>query len=147
MTNDIRTTEQKRLDAQDLYIFTHYSNDEIAKFCDVTVRTIQNWIKEGNWKDLKAASSLTKPKIVDNLYKRMLQLSEEDAIENAQKLAMLSNVVDKLDKKANASHYINVFMTFSQYLVSVKELELAKSFNKHQMKFLDMMSKKVRYGK
>lgn len=145
MTNDIRTTEQKRLDAQDLYIFTHYSNDEIAKFCDVTVRTIQNWIKESNWSDLKAANNLTRPKIVANLYKKMLQLSEEDVIENAQKISMLATAIEKFDKRANASHYINVFVNFNRFLVASGEVGLAQDFNKHQKNFLDAMSKKVRY--
>lgn len=140
-----RTNLQRKLDAQDLYIFTHYTNAEIAKFCDVTVRAVQKWAKEGGWKDLKAANNLTKPKIITNLYKRILQLTEEDAIENAQKISMLSNVVEKMDKKANASHYITVFINFNKYLMSIGELELSQTFNKHQNNFLEALSKKTRY--
>lgn len=140
-----RSLNDKKLDAQDLYIFTSYTVEQIAEFCDLTARTIQNYIKLNNWDDLKAANNLTKPKIVQNLYKRILQLTEEDAIVNAQKIAMLANVLEKLDKKANASHYINVFTNFNKFLIENGELELAQSVNKHQSLFLDAMANRVRY--
>lgn len=143
--SDNRTKEQQKADAQDLYIFTNYSTEQIAKFSNVTVRSVQNWAKEGNWADLKAANSLTKPKIVSNLYKRILQLTEEDAIEHAQKISMLATALEKFDKKANASHYINVFMAFNKFLIDSGELQLAQTFNSFQQKFLDIMAKKNKF--
>lgn len=140
-----RSSHDKKMQAQDLYINTDYNVEEIADFCGLAVSTIQRYIRENKWNELKAANNLTKPKILSNLYKRLLQLTEDDAIANAQKIAMLAGAIEKMDKRANASHYIQVFKQFNQYLISAGEVELAKAFNSHQRNFLDYLANTIRY--
>lgn len=134
------SAHHKKTDIQDLYINTHYSKEEIGDFFNVSVRTIQRYAEAGNWDELKAAKQLTKPKVIANLYKRMLQLSEDDAIENAQKIAMLAGALDKIDKKASATHYLQVFKHFNQHLIDKGEIALAKTFNIHQSSFLENLT-------
>lgn len=97
---------------------------EIAQRVDVSRNTVSKWCTEGHWKEARAAKSVTRPELVNKLLLTIDQLIEqvresEDPVLMASlgdKLAKLSSVIEKLDKKANLVDAVEVFMAFSRWL-------------------------------
>lgn len=97
---------------------------EIAEKVDVSRVTISKWSTEGGWKEARAAKAVTRPELVnkllvtiDNLITQVNESNNPDRIAGlGDKLAKLSSVIEKLDKKANVVDTIEVFMAFSKWL-------------------------------
>lgn len=138
-------TEKKKSLARSLYL-AGMEQAEIADKVDVSRVTISKWCNAEGWKEARAAKSITRPELVNKLLLTIDTLitqvnSSEDPNLIAglgDKLAKLSAVIEKLDKKANVVDVIEVFMAFSKWLeyraATDPELspELIKAFNKYQ---------------
>lgn len=123
---------------------------EIADKVGVSRVTISKWCAADNWKEARAAKSITRPELVNKLLitidKLIEQVNASDdaaaAAGLADKLSKLSAVIEKLDKKANVIDAIEVFMAFSRWLefraASDPEVtpELIKAINKYQDKYI-----------
>ena len=78
-----KETEQKI--AKELYINQNKTPEEIAHKTGVTLRTVQRWIKDGNWKKLRDAKANGSPQriertqlVVDSLTDRRIQLIKDE---------------------------------------------------------------------
>lgn len=141
--------EKKKTLARVLYL-SGMEQKEIADKVGVSAVTISKWSTEGKWKEARAAKNITRPELVNKLLltidKLIEQVNEsEDATMIAglgDKLAKLSAVIEKLDKKANVVDAIEVFMAFSKWLEfrsqNDPELtpDLIKAINKYQDKYI-----------
>ena len=122
----------------------------------VTRVTISRWCTTEGWKEARAAKSITRPELVNKLLltidKLIEQVNSSDDPEKmaglGDKLAKLSSVIEKLDKKANVVDAIEVFMAFSKWMEYRSQTdrditpELLKAINKYQDKYiLETMSK------
>ena len=119
---------------------------EIAEKVDVSRVTISKWCTSEGWKEARAAKNVTRPELVNKLLLTIDTLitqvnSSDDPTLIAglgDKLAKLSAVIEKLDKKANVVDAIEVFMAFSKWIEyrSTIDLdvtpELVKAINKYQ---------------
>ena len=111
-----------------------------------TLYTISKWCAAGGWKEARAAKSVTRPELVnkllltiDTLITQVNSSGDPDLIAGlGDKLAKLSAVIEKLDKKANVVDTIEVFMAFSKWLEYRSQTdpavtpELMKVINKYQ---------------
>ncbi len=118
----------------------------IAERCHVSKQTVNRWVAEGSWDKRRAAQSVTRPEIVNNLLRainnEVEKLNEEKDAEKlagaCDKLSKLAATIEKLDKKANVVDAIEVFIAFGKWLqhraASDEELtpELIKAINKYQ---------------
>lgn len=102
-----KETEQKI--AKELYINQNKSPEEIAQKTGVNTRTVQRWIKEGNWKklrDAKANGSLQRIErtqlVVDSLTERRIQLikEEKETRKEWEELEALGEYKELKEKKA-----------------------------------------------
>ena len=98
----------------------------------------------------KGAKNITRPELVNKLLLTIDKLIEQvNASEDAamiaglgDKLAKLSAVIEKLDKKANVVDAIEVFMAFSKWLEYRSQTdpeltpELIKAINRYQDKYI-----------
>lgn len=98
------------------------------------------------WKEARAAKNITRPELVNKLLLTIDTLitqvnSSDDPSLIAglgDKLAKLSSVIEKLDKKANVVDAIEVFMAFSKWLEYRSQTdpevtpELMRVINKYQ---------------
>lgn len=115
--------EKKKSLARALYL-SGMEQKEIADKVGVSAVTVSKWCTEGKWKEARAAKNITRPELVNKLLLTIDKLIEqvntsEDATMIAglgDKLAKLSAVIEKLDKKANVVDAIEVFMAFSKWL-------------------------------
>lgn len=141
-----RSQQEKRKElARTLYL-AGKEQKEIAEQTGVSRVTISKWVTAEGWKETRAAKNITRPELVNKLLLTIDRLIEQvNASGDAKlmdglgdKLAKISSVIEKLDKKANVVDTIEVFMAFSKWLEyrsatdpEVKP-ELIKVINKYQ---------------
>ena len=141
--------EKKKSLARSLYM-SGMEQQEIAEKTDISRQTISRWVNTEGWKEARAAKSVTRPELVNKLLLTIDQLitsvnQSDDPTLSAglgDKLAKLSSVIEKLDKKANVVDAIEVFMAFNRWIQDQASFdpeitpELIKAINKYQNKFL-----------
>lgn len=123
---------------------------EIAERISVSRQTVSKWANGEGWKEARAAKNITRPELVNKLLLTIDKLitsvneSEDPSLIAGlgDKLAKLSAVIEKLDKKANVVDAIEVFMAFNRWIQDQAcydpEItpELIKAINKYQNLFL-----------
>ena len=138
-------TEKKKSLARSLYL-AGMEQTEIAEKVDVSRVTISTWCNADGWKEARAAKSVTRPELVNKLLLTIDTLITQVNASNdatliaglGDKLAKLSAVIEKLDKKANVVDAIEVFMAFSKWIEFRSAVdpevtpELIKAINKYQ---------------
>lgn len=119
---------------------------EIADKVEVSRITVSKWCNAGGWKEARAAKSVTRPELVnkllltiDTLITQVNESNDPNLIAGlGDKLAKLSVVIEKLDRKANVVDAIEVFMAFSKWIEYRRTIdpevtpELIKAINKYQ---------------
>lgn len=137
--------EKKKALARSLFL-SGMEQQEIAEKVDVSRVTVSKWCTSEGWKEARAAKNITRPELVnkllltiDTLINQVNQSDDPKLIAGlGDKLAKLSAVIEKLDKKANVVDVIEVFMAFSKWLEfrsqSDPEVtpELLKTINRFQ---------------
>lgn len=137
--------EKKKSLARTLYL-SGMGQQEIAEKVDVSRVTISKWCSADGWKEARAAKSITRPELVNKLLLTIDTLitqvnnSDDPALIAGlgDRLAKLSSVIEKLDKKANVVDAIEVFMAFSKWLEYRSQTdpevtpELMRVINKYQ---------------
>ena len=137
--------EKKKSLARSLFL-SGMEQTEIAEKVDVSRVTVSKWCTADGWKEARAAKNVTRPELVNKLLLTIDTLitqvnSSDDPTLIAglgDKLAKLSAVIEKLDKKANVVDAIEVFMAFSKWIEYRSTIdpdvtpELVKAINKYQ---------------
>ena len=137
--------EKKKSLARSLFL-SGMEQTEIAEKVDVSRVTISKWCTSEGWKEARVAKNVTRPELVNKLLLTIDTLitqvnSSDDPTLIAglgDKLAKLSAVIEKLDKKANVVDAIEVFMAFSKWIEYRSTIdpdvtpELVKAINKYQ---------------
>ena len=138
-------TEKKKSLARSLYM-AGMEQQEIADKVEVSRVTISKWCNAEGWKEARAAKSVTRPELVNKLLLTIDTLITQVNESNdpalvaglGDKLAKLSSVIEKLDKKASVVDAIEVFMAFSKWIEFRSAIdpevtpELIKAINKYQ---------------
>ena len=123
--------EKKKSLARSLFL-SGMEQTEIAEKVDVSRVTISKWCTADGWKEARAAKNVTRPELVNKLLLTIDTLITQVNESNdpalvaglGDKLAKLSAVIEKLDKKANVVDVIEVFMAFSKWIESVSYTHL-----------------------
>ena len=133
--------EKKKSLARSLFL-SGMEQTEIAEKVDVSRVTISKWCTADGWKEARAAKNVTRPELVNKLLLTIDTLITQVNESNdpalvaglGDKLAKLSAVIEKLDKKANVVDVIEVFMAFSKWIEYDPEVtpELVRAINKYQ---------------
>lgn len=137
--------EKKKSLARSLFL-SGMEQTEIAEKVDVSRVTISKWCTADGWKEARAAKNVTRPELVNKLLLTIDTLITQVNESNdpalvaglGDKLAKLSAVIEKLDKKANVVDVIEVFMAFSKWIeyrsIIDPEVtpELIRAINKYQ---------------
>ena len=137
--------EKKKSLARSLFL-SGMEQTEIAEKVDVSRVTISKWCTADGWKEARAAKNVTRPELVNKLLLTIDTLITQVNESNdpalvaglGDKLAKLSAVIEKLDKKANVVDVIEVFMAFSKWIEYRSTIdpdvtpELTRAINKYQ---------------
>lgn len=141
--------EKKKSTARALFM-SGMEQAEIAERVGVSRVTISKWCVADRWKEARAAKNITRPELVnkllltiDNLITQVNESEDPTLIGGlSDKLAKLSAVIEKLDKKANVVDAIDVFTAFSKWLEFRAKtdpevtIELIKQINRFQDMFI-----------
>ena len=141
--------ERKKALARTLYMAGKEQAD-IAEQIEVSRVTVSKWCTTEGWKEQRAAKSVTRPELVNKLLLTIdaliSQVNESGDPEKmaglGDRLAKLSSVIEKLDKKANVVDAIEVFMAFDKWLQFRAQTddnitpELLKTFHHYQDLFV-----------
>jgi transcriptional regulator with XRE-family HTH domain len=142
-------TENKKALGRTLFL-SGMELTEIAERISVSRQTVSKWANSEGWKEARAAKNITRPELVNKLLltidKLITSVNESDdptlIAGLGDKLAKLSSVIEKLDKKANVVDAIEVFMAFNRWIQDQAcydpdiTPELIKAINKYQNLFL-----------
>lgn len=137
--------EKKKSLARSLFL-SGMEQTEIAEKVDVSRVTISKWCTADGWKEARAAKNVTRTELVNKLLLTIDTLITQVNESNdpalvaglGDKLAKLSAVIEKLDKKANVVDVIEVFMAFSKWIEYHSTIdpevtpELVRAINKYQ---------------
>ena len=107
--------EKKKSLARSLFL-SGMEQTEIAEKVDVSRVTISKWCTADGWKEARAAKNVTRPELVNKLLLTIDTLITQVNESNdpalvaglGDKLAKLSAVIEKLDKKANVVDVIEL---------------------------------------
>ena len=119
---------------------------EISEKVGISRTTLSKWCTAEGWKEARAAKQVSRPELVnkllltiDTLITQVNESQDPNLIAGlGDKLAKLSAVIEKLDKKANVVDAIEVFMAFSKWIEYRSTIdnavtpELIKAINKYQ---------------
>ena len=124
--------EKKKKLARTLYMAGKDQN-EIADQIDISRQTLSKWANQEGWKEQRAATSVTRPELVNKLLHSIDTLiTDVNASGDAAKIAKKANVVDAIE----------VFMAFSKWMQFRAQNdpnitpELLKTFNYYQDLFI-----------
>ncbi|MCD8265913.1 MAG: terminase [Prevotellaceae bacterium] len=149
--------EEKREYARLLFM-NGESNRAIAERTSISENTIGKWANNGGWHEQRAASSISRPQLVNRLLKSIDDLlcevneRKDPALvaSLADKLAKFSAAIERLDKRTSVVDVIDVFMAFNRWMQfraqSDPEItpELLKTFNKyHDLYINELLQKKM----
>lgn len=131
--------------------------NSIAEKVGVSANTIGKWAKDGCWAEKRAAQTLTRKEVVNNVLRSLNKLAEklgEAKLKEvgglADQIAKLSATISKLDKEASVVDFIECFMAFGRWLEYQAETdpaitaEFRMMVNKYQNKYiLELLGSKI----
>lgn len=125
-----------------LYYFNGDSQKNIAERLGVSTVTVNRWVKDGGWEELRAAKSISRKELV---LKMLGQINEklESGQWTADEMVKAATAVEKLDKKTNVVTMIEVFTAFNNWLVGRMQIdpelspETVQVINKYQDMFIN----------
>ena len=105
-----------------LLYFNGDSQKAIVERTGVSAQTINRWVKEGGWEELRAAKSISRRELV---LKMLTKINERLDERNwtADELIKAAAAVEKLDKKTNVVTMIEVFAAFGNWLASRMKID------------------------
>lgn len=133
------TKAQQQDYAKQLY-FKKVEQKEIADKVGVSVRTIQNWVKKGSWKEERAAMAVSTAQLIPKLFARIDEILSEDKFDDkaADRLAKVVKSLERFNAGVSVIDEIDVFMAFGNWLnrraaidIELKG-EIIKQINKYQ---------------
>mgnify|MGYP001048025262 FL=1 len=131
--------------------------NSIAEKVGVSANTVGKWVKDGCWGEKRAAMSITRKSLQNELLSAIKDKIEElrdlDISKSAtvvDQLVKLSATIERLDKEASTVDFIECFMAFGRWLEYQAETDLEitpefrKLVNKYQNKYiLEMLGSKL----
>lgn len=120
-------------------------NSEIASRVGVSAQTVTAWVKENNWKEKRAAKTITRTQLINSCLLQINKILEkEDAVtaSEADKVAKLSSLIEKLDKKNSPVISMEVFTQFSKFINAQASfdraitMEFMKMVNRYQDEYI-----------
>jgi transposase len=128
------------------------TQESLSKRVKVTVATINKWINEGRWSELKAANTITRKNQIALLLMQLNELNMEIQKREAGKRFATAREADAMIKLGKAIKLIDKSITLSDYITAFKEFgdflerfspELAKQLIDYQNEFVQNKAREL----
>ena len=103
---------------------------EVCEFLNIAASQMSKWVKDSGWKILQEANYATISSIKKSTLQSMAdiykQIKEEKRTATAKEVDMilkLASTKEKMDSKADLSHYTEVVENFCKYLKDIPDAE------------------------
>ncbi len=143
-------TVEKQL-AHELYL-SGVPQKEISTRTGVSTTTINKWVKDGKWEELRAAKTITRTELVN---KMLSQINEklDTGQWTADEMIKATAAIERLDRQTNVVTIIEVFSAFNKWTLSRMQIDpdltpdLVKAMNKYQDIFIaeQLSTSKVKF--
>lgn len=127
--------QQQKEWAKTLYTTENITQAELADKVGVSRVTMNKWVKEGKWEELKVGITLTKEELLKNLYNQVASLNKailakEEGSRHADSkeadiLMKLSASIKKMEDDVGIADIIGVGRKFTEFIRKV-DVEKAK---------------------
>jgi transposase len=132
-------TRKKEL-AQFFYCNSQLSQKEIAEKVGTSEVSMSKWVREGKWDTLKASITITRQEQLNRVYQQISAINNKITEEqkgiptgaDADVLAKLAAVVERLEKETSITDVVSVSMKFLDWLRKIdteKAKELSNLFD------------------
>lgn len=105
-----------------LYYAQGDSQKAIAERIGVSAQTVNRWVKDGNWEELRAAKAISRKELVAKMLNKINERLESDNW-TADEIIKAAAAVEKLDKKTNVVTMMEVFAAFGSWLASRMQID------------------------
>lgn len=129
------------------------TQDELARRTKVTLSTINKWINQGRWDELRAANTITRKNQIAMLLMQLNELNTEiqnrdsgkryASSKEADAMIKIGKAIKLIDKSTTLNDYIEVFKEFSNYLERMNPL-LGKQLIDFQNEFIQDKARELR---
>ena len=127
--------DKKRAVALDLWLNSDLNQKQICEIVGWTEKTFSANKEKYHWDEQKGAQTITAKSIISKLYLKLEQIVDQKDI-NADALIKVAKSIEMMsNKKVTASHHMNCAREFTTWMFK-EDPELAKAFNKYQLKFI-----------
>lgn len=128
-------TRKKEL-AQFFYCNSQLSQKEIAEKVGISEVSMSKWVREGKWDTLKASITITRQEQLNRVYQQISAINNKITEEqkgiptgaDADVLAKLAAVVERLEKETSITDVVSVSMKFLDWLRKI-DTEKAKELS------------------
>lgn len=105
-----------------LYYFQGDSQKAIAERIQVSAQTVNRWVKDGGWEEIRAAKTLSRKELVAKMLQKINERLDEDNW-TADEIIKAASAIEKLDKKTNVVTMMEVFAAFGNWLASRMQID------------------------
>ena len=131
----LERTRKKEL-AQFFYCNSQLSQKEIAEKVGTSEVSMSKWVREGKWDTLKASITITRQEQLNRVYQQISAINNKITEEqkgiptgaDADVLAKLAAVVERLEKETSITDVVSVSMKFLDWLRKI-DTEKAKELS------------------
>jgi DNA-binding transcriptional regulator LsrR (DeoR family) len=128
--------KEKQEWAKTLYLSENLTQQEISDKIGVSRNTINRWIKNGKWEDLKTSFTVTREQQLQRLYLQIAEINKVIAgrerkypdSKEADMISKLAVAIDKLERESSLSDIISVSVKMLNW-VRKYDLEKAKELS------------------
>jgi hypothetical protein len=137
MAKDDLARDKKRDIAESLYLTTDMTQKEICEMVGWAENTFSANKAKYKWEEKKGAQRAGAHQIITNIYMKLAELSEQDALKYAKEMAMLAGVIEKIKGRTlTPTNYIEVFKEITVFIM-LREPKLAQALNAHMKAFFE----------
>lgn len=111
-----KISSEKKEHAYLLYMLNTPIGDILKRTGIKSNSTINRWIKEGDWKEKRAAKTISRTELINKTLKKINELLDNPEEFSADQLSKLASLVEKLDKQDSPVVIIDVLMAFGKWL-------------------------------
>lgn len=104
------------------YYFQGDSQKAIAERINVSAQSINRWVKEGKWEELRAAKNISRRELVLKMLNKINERLDQNSW-TADELIKAASAIEKLDKQTNVVTMMEVFAAFGNWLAARMKID------------------------
>ncbi len=112
-----RPSSPEKYEYAEMLFMRRVPQKEIAAKVGITEPTLSRWIRDNQWRERRAATSVNRSTIINGILSRIdAMLTENPDSASSKEILQLSKVVEQLDKEITVVDLIDSFIAFGLWL-------------------------------